>query len=119
MTFDEVYPELLAVVSEASARPDVPLESEIFFSNVIENFAGSKKDFLAYVKSHLYEWFRYISIPPAWIQDADWPFSQGKPRVFLGQTEVSASLGWFHDDAIFYHFWDPQIGATQSVIQVS
>ena len=119
MTFECLYPELLALVSEVGARPDVPLESEIFFTDIIEAFPSSKEECLAYIRSNLQQWFRCIGSLPEWIQDADWPFSEGKPMIFVGQTEVPPGTIWFHDTAFFYHFWNADTGETRSIIQVS
>jgi hypothetical protein len=97
----------------------VPIESEEFFATLVSRFAGSKSDFLRYVKENLPSWFRFVSQPPRWLQEAEWQFSRGVPMVFVGQVDVSAGAQWFHDDASFFVFWDPETGETKVTIQVA
>jgi hypothetical protein len=118
VTFDDLYRDLLTIVSAAGARPDVPAESEAFFSNVIEQFHGSREDCLRYIHGNVRAWFRCVSDLPRWIQDANWQFSEGKPMVFVGQIDIPHSAGYLHDDSSFFVFWNPDTGETKTVIQV-
>lgn len=119
MTLDEVYERLLPLVSEAHAQVDVPIESEQFFSDMAENYAGTPEEFLAYVRENLGVWFKAVGERPDWIQEAEWQFSGGGPMVFVGQLDVPADAGYFHDDARVFVFWDPATGETKSIIQVA
>lgn len=119
MTFDDLYLDLLAVVSEAYARPDVPIESEQFFAKFVEDFKGPPEECIAYIKEHLKDWFQHSGKPPVWIQDAEWQFSGGQPMLFIGQSDVSRTSGLFHDDASFYTFYSPETGELKTIIQIS
>ena len=119
MTFDDLYLDLLVVVSEAHARPDVPIQSEQFFTKTLENFQGSSEDYIAYVKEHLKDWFRCNDKPPVWMQDAEWQFSDGYPMLFVGQIDVPSTSGLFHDDASFYIFYSLENGETKTIIQTA
>ncbi len=119
MTLDDVYEELLGMVSEVGAQVSVPLESEEFFSGMVTEFTGSREQFLDFVRENLRRWFRTVHTSPQWIQEAEWQFSDGKPMVFVGQIDVPREKGLFHDDASFYVFWNPVTGETKNVIQVA
>ena len=119
MILDDVYADLIRLVSEIGAQVDVPVESECFFGDWASSFNGTHEEFLRYVKDNLSEWFKCVGSPPEWIQAPEWQFSQGKPMVFVGQVSVSAGTGYFHDEARFYLFWNPENGETKSVIQVA
>ena len=115
MTLDDVCEELLPIVAEHGALPD---ESQEFFIHIVEGFTGSKEELLAHVRQHAKEWFPSVGELPRWVQNPDWQFWDGKQMAFVGQIDVPQSAGWFHDDASFFLFWDPQSGATETVIQV-
>lgn len=119
MTFDDVYEELLSLTSEVGARPDVPMESEQFFSKVVEDFDGTKEECLEHIKNNLHNWFRFVFEEPRWLQEPDWQFLNGKPMVFIGQIEIPVTTGYFHDDASFYVFGEIETGETKVVIQVA
>jgi hypothetical protein len=119
MTLDEVYNDLLSEAASAEIDISSSEDAERFFTEIVTTFEGDKNEFVAYVRAKLPEWFRCITVRPLWIQNADWQFAGGKPMVFAGQFDVSCDAGWFHDDASFYTFWDPEMGDTKTVIQVS
>jgi hypothetical protein len=97
-------------------RPDVPIEAEEFFTELVARF-----DDRAALHRHLEDqaggWFRCLRELPDWIQGADWPWSGGRPMVFVGS--IDAPPGTFHDDARFYVFWSPEVGNRECIIQVS
>ncbi len=119
MSLDDLSPDLWMIVSEVYARPDVPIESEGFFEDIANSFQGSKEECLSYIRNHVKNWFRCSNKPPTWIQEAEWQFSNGKPMIFVGQVDVSASSGLFHDDASFYTFYSPENDEIKTLVQVS
>ena len=119
VTLDDVYEDLIALVSEVGAQADVPAEAEAFFSELVAAFPGEREEFVQHARKNLRDWFRAVNAYPVWVQEAEWPFSNGRPMVFVGQIDVPAGKGLFHDDAAFYVFWDPETGDTREVIQVA
>lgn len=119
MTLDDVYDELLQIVSDVGASLTVPIESEEFFSEIVEHFTGTKEDLLLFIQSNIKSWFVFVHSEPNWIQNPEWKFFNGKPMVFVGQIPISKEQGLFHDDASFYVFWDPKTGVTDTLIQVA
>ena len=115
VTLDDVYEELIPIFANEGALPD---ETD-FLIQIIEGFTGTKEELLAYVRKNVKQWFKSIGETPLWIQNPKWQFSGGKPMVFVGQIDVPQSEGWFHDDASFFLFWDPETGATETVIYSS
>jgi hypothetical protein len=97
----------------------LPIESEVFFTALVEHFDGTKEQFLAYVREHIRDWFRWVKREPEWIQSPEWRFFNGKPMVFVDQIDLPGTTGVFHDDARFYVFWDPDSGVTDVIIQVA
>lgn len=119
MELDDIYEELLVLVSGYGAQVDTPIESEHFFETLIKEFHGTQSEFLLFVQDNLPHWFR--SVPengPNWIQDAEWQFHDGKPMLFLGEIKVPKSAGVFHDDAAVFIFLS-ESGISKSVIQVA
>ena len=118
MTLDEVYDDLVSIVSEVGAQVDVPREAEAFFTAVVERCA-TKEDCLEHVRDNLRTWFRAVHSYPVWIQEAEWQFAQGRPMIFVGQVDVPAAKGLLHDDSSFFVFWDPEGGEIRTVSQVA
>ena len=116
MTFDEMHSELFQVVSRYGARPDVPLEAESFFTELVGRF-DDRDTCRRFLDDHAAEWFRCLSEPPVWIQEAEWQWEGGKPMVFVGS--IDAPMGTLHDDARFFLFWSPDFGTTKCVIQIA
>ena len=116
MTFEEAIPELFDVLPRYGARPDVPIAAEEFFTELVARFDDRNA-----LRRHLEEraagWFRCLGERPDWIQSPEWPWSGGKPMVFVGS--IDAPPGTFHDEARFYVFWSPEIGSRQCVVQVA
>jgi hypothetical protein len=116
MTFEEALPTLLAVIPRYGALPDVPLAAEEFFTELVARF-----DDRVALRQHLEEqaprWFRCLRERPDWIQAPEWPWAGGNPMVFVGS--IDAPPGTFHDDARFYIFWSPKVGARECVLQVA
>lgn len=119
MSLDEVYEQLIPIVSDAGAQVDVPIESERFFSDMAERHTGTAEEFLSYVKENVGGWFKAIGEGPDWLQEAEWQFSDGRPMIFVGQLDIPANAGYFHDDARVFVFWSQTGGETESVMQVA
>jgi hypothetical protein len=119
MTLDDVYEELLPIVSEVGAQVDVPIESEQFFEELADTFAGSSAEFVEYVRANLRSWFVCLNEEPSWLQEGEWQFANGKPMVFVGEMILPPEKTGLHDDAGFFVFWDRNTGETKTVIQVA
>jgi len=119
MTLDDVYADLTRIVSEVGAQVDVPIEREVFFSQMLEGFADHREQFLDYVTKNVQEWFRVVEHGPRWLQEGEWQFSGGRPMVFVGQIDIPAARQFFHDDAAFFVFWNPETGETKTLVQVA
>ena len=78
MRLDDVHNDLLVIVSGVGASISTPIESERYFSNLIEKHQGTKEEFLQYVQDHIHSWFRYIDNEPRWIQSPEWRFYNDK-----------------------------------------
>lgn len=116
MTFDEAIPVLFEVIPRYGARPDIPIEAEEFFTELVASF--DDRDVLrSHLEANAPVWFRCLREQPDWIQDAEWPWSGGRPMVFVGS--IDAPPGTFHDDARFFVFWSPEVGTRQCTIQVA
>ncbi|PSJ36814.1 hypothetical protein [Allosphingosinicella deserti] len=59
--------------------------------------------------------FRYLKRPPKWLQTAMWPCENGRPLMFVGQMDVGDLM---HDDAQLYVFFDPEVKAFHTLLQV-
>lgn len=120
MVLDDVYEDLLAIISERGARVTVPIESERFFSRLVEGFAGTREALFEHVRTNVARWFRCIDQPPEWIQDAEWQFTAtGNPMVYLGHVDVPANSGVFHDEGRVFVFIDPDGDEVKTVTQVA
>lgn len=118
MTLDDVYTELLYIVSSVGARIEVPEECEVFLARIVEQFNGGRQELLDYVKKNVESWFCCLDYRPRWIQEAEWQFHDGKPMMFLGQLDIAKNI-LFHDDASVFLFYSCDTGITKNVIQVS
>lgn len=116
MTIEEMIPDLFELLNRVGARPDVPIEAEDYFTELVASFSD-RVECRHYLEEHLTEWFRSLGDRPDWIQGAEWPWAEGKPMTFVGSLDPPA--GTFHDDARFYLFWSPETGITCCIIQVS
>ena len=114
MTFDDAYDVLLDVISRCGARPGY--EAEDFLTKFVANFSDMET-LRASLEENAPKWFRCLGALPEWIQEADWPWFDGKPMVFVGS--IDAPSGTFHDDGRFFLFWSPKTGITDCVIQVA
>ena len=119
MTLEDLYEDLVSVVSEAGALVDVPIESEAFFRQIVESFQGTREECLAFIQSNLPRWFRCLGPGPDWIQEAEWQFANERPMVFLGQVDVPASAKLLHDDARVFVFLDGETAEIKTIMQIA
>lgn len=119
MKLDDVYGELLQLVADAGGNIDAPIESEAFFTGLVESFVGTEAELLAYAEVNMATWFRCLDAKPCWIQEAEWPFANGKPMVFVGQLDIQPDKSGLHDHSAFFVFWDCDSGDTKVIIQVA
>ncbi|MCJ7932553.1 MAG: hypothetical protein MUW56_02690 [Chryseobacterium sp.] len=75
----------------------------------------SKSDQKQYIKQRYTELFKYLTKPPEWVQNPNWPIKDNKPLFFLGQIEIK-NCDLF-DDGCVYLFVDQETGAIESVKQ--
>jgi hypothetical protein len=68
------------------------------------------------IKERLKAQFRFVSKPPSWIQDPEWPIRNGKPLVFLDQIAIDAPE-LFHDGGAAFLFYDTTDGSFETVAQ--
>lgn len=114
LDYERLWPKLIDIVSQHGA--DVDRE---FFDNCAQGFHGSEQDFIDFVRKNAAHWYQSLGHSPRWIQEAEWPFSDGRPMIFVGQLDIKGPSTYFHDDASFFLFWNPQNGETKTVIQVA
>lgn len=118
MTLDDVFEELLDVVSSVGAQVDVPIESEEYFERILASFVGDQSEFIEHVRKNISDWFEFLNGPPNWIHEAEWQYSNGKPMVFVDSITVPAEKSGLHDEAVFFVFWNRDTGETKTVVQV-
>ncbi|MHC4250539.1 MAG: hypothetical protein ACYS9X_15530 [Planctomycetota bacterium] len=116
MTLDEAFPDLVDVVSRYGARPDLPMEAGEYFAGLAASF-DNRAALRAELDKRAREMFKSLRGLPEWIQEPEWPWSDGKPMVFVGS--IDAPQGTFHDDARFFVFWSPDTGARECIIQIA
>ena len=68
-----------------------------------------------WLREKLKELFKFVSKPPHWIQNPQWPIQDCRPLVFLGQFALK---DYFHDNAAVYVFHNKESGECKTVIQV-
>jgi hypothetical protein len=118
MNLDDVYENLLPIVSQIGAQIDVPIESEQFFEKQAAEFLGEPDEFIEFVRMNLKKWFRIVNERPRWLQEAEWQFDGGVPMTFVGQIDIPKSAGLYHDDAALFVFVSPT-GVSKTLIQVA
>ena len=68
-----------------------------------------KDEELVWCKKKVLSLYQYDTIPPDWIQDANWPIYNGVPMKFTHQLE--------HGEQVVYYFIDIESGYKKSIIQ--
>ena len=114
------YLELLLDLGiEYGFDPTSSIEMEDFMMSMLSEFSEQNGDLQEWMRSRLKGCFRCVKDSPVWIQNPDWQVESGRPMWFVGQVDIPAAQGVFHDDASFYIFWDNETGAIRCVMQVS
>jgi hypothetical protein len=116
---DDLYQDVLELVSRAGARIECPAECEEFLDQVIAAHQGTRGELIEYMIANVGNWFKCVNEGPRWIQEAEWQFFDGRPMVFIGQHDILRSEFLFHDDASFYVFYSPEHGVTKTIVQVA
>ena len=86
-----------------------------YFSAILDNDSLSKAEKKEQIKAQVKKDFRCLKKPPKWIQDYNWPISNGKPLVFVGQLELDIEI--FHDKGAVYVFLNTDTGEIETVKQ--
>jgi len=86
-----------------------------YFSQILDNNALSKAEKKEQIKAQVKKDFRCLKKPPQWIQDCDWPISNGKPLVYVGQLELN--IDTFHDKGAVYVFLNADTGEIETIKQ--
>jgi hypothetical protein len=119
----EFLDDVLDVGAEIGIDPTSSDESERYSQALITEFerlGRPKVEFRDWLRQRFWNDFQCAAPQrPEWIQSPEWPIVNGKPLVFVGQVELPASAGLFHDDAVFYVFMDSEKGVAKVVIQVA
>jgi hypothetical protein len=111
--FDDLdtYSALLRVCKRYAVHPSSSLAAEEFFRGLLEEFdrTGDKESLENWLDQRLPQLFSAVGERPRWIQDPAWPFSSGKPMIFIGQIDCSiehesVAASVLHDDSAFYIF---------------
>ena len=119
MQLEDVINEILLIVYDFGALPDVPIEGEEFFRKIVSEFAGDKDALLGFIRRQSPIWFSSFSRPPQWVHEPEWQYNNSRPMIFVGQINITTRNRYIHDDSSFYLFWDPTTGDMKSIAQVS
>jgi hypothetical protein len=118
MMYEDVYKELLAIGRKHEFRPDVPLEAEDFFRDLVSRYNGPGEMLSTWLEEQAIKYYRSLVKPPEWLQDPEWPVFQGKPMLFVGQVDLpEGSTPLLNHSASFFIFWDYESGVTKVVVQ--
>lgn len=108
--FDERYDLIL------SAQPKwLDVDSEYVQSEIIPAAGDlTGNELKQWLRAEFLKRFRYITKPPRWIQNPNWPINENGPLIFLGQLQVK---DYFHDEAAIYVFHDQKSDSLQTIRQ--
>lgn len=123
-SFESAIPSAyLDLVLKAAAShgidPTSSADLEGYFAKTLEFLTEAGPDAYQRLVFQIRRDFRSVGEKPRWIQNPSWQIAGGMPMVFVGQIDVPASAGLFHDDAAFYIFWAPATGEVRGVVQVA
>lgn len=115
------YLLVVEVAQRYGVHPSMSTDSERFFGQLLEQFTGDSNNLPAWLEERILRDFVAVNERPRWIQNPEWPFSDGNPMIFAGQIDLTAqqeglSAVQFHDDTSLYIFIDKK-GQTRVVIQ--
>jgi hypothetical protein len=110
-----LYEDLYSII--LSAQPKWLDVETGYVSRTLLPEAGSQSgaELRDWLKKRFLEKFRYATVPPEWLQNPEWLYSQGEPLIFLGQISVEH---FFHDEAAVYVFYNPKTGACETIVQI-
>jgi hypothetical protein len=118
MTYDEIYEDLITIGQKHGFRPDVPIETEDFFRDLVASYRGPNDHLLSWLDEEAVKNYRFLVHLPRWLQEPEWPLIGGRPMTFVGQIELpKGSAPALNHSAAFYVFWDSGTGATKVVVQ--
>ena len=100
-----------------SAQPRwLDVDAKWLMDEVVSKSGGlTGKALKKWLSEELLARFRFVSEPPKWIQNPQWPVGPNGPLVFLGQLTVT---DYFHDEAAIYVFHDPTTDEYETITQV-
>ena len=111
---------LLQLGKEFAFDPLSCNESEKYFIKLLEKYQDyNDNDLKDLLGTAVAKDFQVVDKKPEWIQDPEWQFNNGNPMTFVGQLETKHNKIRLHDDAIFYVFWDREIGITKTIMQIA
>ena len=110
---------VLEVAASHGIDPTSSADLEHYFAKTLELLTEAGPDLHQRLVFQIKRDFRSVGTDPRWIQNPNWQVAGGRPMVFVGQVDVPASAGLFHDDAAFYVFWGPATGEVRGVVQVA
>lgn len=119
MEYDVAFDVIQSVGAKYGIRPDVPIESEGFFRELVAKYSEPDADFPFWLDKELPGLFRCVLERPEWLQTPEWPIFQGRPMIFIGQIHYPfGSNQIFSNDSSYYVFLDFDTGTAKTVVQV-
>ncbi len=86
-----------------------------YFEEIGATFDGNnKKEVKQKIKEKVSSDFIVIKSAPKWIQDQFWPFSEGKPMLFIGELGMGELL---HDFSKVFVFYDLKLNKFENIVQ--
>lgn len=110
---------LLELGDEFAFDPSSSVESEKYFIELLSKYQNNDDNLTDLLREEIKKEFKVIEERPKWIQNPDWQFNNGKPMEFVGQLKVKQGKSELHDDAIFYIFWDREMGIIKTIMQIA
>ncbi|MBD5135606.1 MAG: hypothetical protein HDT39_06545 [Lachnospiraceae bacterium] len=110
---------LLKLGNEFYFDPSSSIESEEYFLKLLSKYQGCDDDLVTLLRADIKKDFKVLDKKPDWLQDPEWQFNNGRPMEFVGQLEIGHDKNGLYDDAVFYVFWDREMGITKTIIQTA
>jgi hypothetical protein len=118
MNYEDAYIPLMSIGRKHGFRPDVPVEAEDFFRNMVSTYSGNSDNFAAWAEARILDSYISFCKPPDWLQDPEWPFYLGKPMFFVGQVDMlTGNTPLLNHDASYFVFINYDTGVTKVIIQ--
>lgn len=107
----EVLPRLISLGQRYGFDPLSSIEMETYFTRQLA------RNTLDHIEMEIIpNDFISIGDKPHWLQGSEWPESNGRPMVFLGQFDVSPNR-FIPGETAIYIFCDRVSGKIQTVVQ--